>query len=119
MSQHWLLKATMERVVWRRSRRSPEKSVSVCLSGLVFIAAELQSVAEFTLGVCSVIRAPMGVLPGLRWVILLLAFLQGGDFGTNLRREAKNKYLLTLFGKRNLLDDLGAKSNQMLNYSQI
>lgn len=71
----------MERAVWRHLLRSQEKLVSVCLSGFVFIAAGLQSIAELCLGLCSVIRTPARVLPGLKWrglwMILLVMHLPG------------------------------------------
>lgn len=96
MSQRWLPKATMERVVWRRSPRSPEKLVSVCLSGLVFIAAELQSIAEFCLGVCSVIRTPWACYLDSSGWFCFLHVCQSDDSGSNLRKEAENVHLLTL-----------------------
>lgn len=84
MCRLWLLKATMERAAWRRSPRSPEKLVSVCLSGFVFIAAGSQSIAELCLGLRGVIRTPAGVLRGLKWrslwMILLLAHLPRWQF---------------------------------------
>lgn len=99
MSQHWLLKATMERVVWRPSPRSPEKLVSVRLSGLVFIAAELQSIAEFWWGVCSVIRTPVGVLPALKGVILPLACLPRCQFWQLFKKRGKKYISLWPFWK--------------------
>lgn len=90
MSQHWLPKATMERVVWRRSPRSPERLVSVCLSGLVFTAAKLQSIAEFWWGVCSVGKHPWVCYLDSSGQFCFWHVCQGGSSGSNLRRKAKN-----------------------------
>lgn len=123
MSRRWLLKATMERVAWRHSPRSPEKLVSVCLSDFVLIAAGLRSITELCLGLHSAIRTPAGVLPGLKWrhlwMTLLLTSLPRDSSGSKLRKAPKRvkKFMsVALFGKGEFLDELGAKSKQQLNY---
>lgn len=97
MSQRWLPKATMERVVWRRSPRSPEKLVSVCLSGLVFIAAELHRWVLLRCMQCD--QNTVGVLPGLKWVILLLACLPKWRFWQQFKKRGRKCTSLDPFGK--------------------
>lgn len=118
-SQRWLPKATMGRVVWRRSPRSPEKSVSVCSSGLVFPGADSQSIAELWLGACSVITTRLHVLPGLKWGILLLAHLPSWQFWQQFKKRGKNIYISWPFWKRAAPWWLKGRKQPMMNKSQI
>lgn len=98
MSQRWLPKATMERVVWRRSPRSPEKLVSVFIRFGIYSCR----VAEHRWVLLRCVQCDettVGVLPGLKWVILLLACLPKWRFWQQFKKRGRKCTSLDPFGK--------------------